>query len=128
MRGVVGVMAAIVGERGVMLSGGQKQRVALARALASPAPILLLDDPVSQVDVETGKGIITGIRSFIGRKTIFMASHRLSAIRHADEILVFDQGHIITRGTHEQLMAEDGYYARAARIQSIEGNGEWGEK
>ena len=118
----------VVGERGVMLSGGQKQRVALARALASPAPILLLDDPVSQVDVETGKGIITGIRSFIGRKTIFMASHRLSAIRHADEILVFDQGHIITRGTHEQLMAEDGYYARAARIQSIEGNGEWGEK
>lgn len=116
----------VVGERGVMLSGGQKQRVALSRALASTAPILLLDDPVSQVDVETGKGIVTGIRSFAGRRTIFMTSHRLSAIRHADEILVFDQGRIAARGTHDQLMADDGYYARAARIQSIEANGqEW---
>jgi ATP-binding cassette, subfamily B, multidrug efflux pump len=114
----------VVGERGVTLSGGQKQRVALARAFASTAPILVLDDPVSQVDAETGKEIIAKIRSLAGRKTIFMVSHRLSAIRHADEILVLDRGRITAKGTHDNLMAEDGYYARAARIQMIEGNGE----
>jgi ATP-binding cassette subfamily B protein len=110
----------VVGEKGVILSGGQKQRLALARAFVRKASILLLDDPVSQVDMDTGSAISDTIRSLAGRKTIFIASHRLSALRHADRILVMDKGVIRNSGTHEQLMKGDDYYSRTFRLQEME--------
>ena len=110
----------VVGERGVILSGGQKQRVALARALLNEAPILVLDDPVSQVDTRTAARIIDMLRNMAGEKTLVIISHRLSAVRHADQIAVMEKGRIVTAGNHAQLMAADGYYARAYRLQELE--------
>jgi ATP-binding cassette subfamily B protein len=110
----------VVGEKGVILSGGQKQRVALARALLNDAPILVLDDPVSQVDTRTAARIIATLRSMDGEKTLIIISHRLSAVRHADRIVVMEKGGIVTAGSHEELMAAGGYYARAYRLQELE--------
>jgi ATP-binding cassette subfamily B protein len=110
----------VVGERGVMLSGGQKQRVALARCLLSPAPVLVLDDPVSQVDFETAAAITRSLRALAGRRTVIVASHRLSALRFADRIVVLDRGRITAAGSHAELMEKSPYYARAHRLQEIE--------
>ena len=110
----------IVGEKGVILSGGQKQRVALARALLNDAPILILDDPVSQVDTRTAASLVDTFRSLAGRKTLLIVSHRLSAVRHADRIVVMDKGRIRSSGSHEELMNAGGYYARAFRLQELE--------
>jgi len=110
----------IVGEKGVILSGGQKQRVALARALFNDAPILILDDPVSQVDTRTAARLVDTFRSLAGDKTLLIASHRLSAVRHADRIVVMDNGRIQSVGSHEDLMSSGGYYARAFRLQELE--------
>ncbi len=110
----------IVGERGIVLSGGQKQRIALARALLRPASVLLLDDPISQVDLETGTRIIKALRDMIGTRTIIIVSHRMSAVRHADRIITMDGGRIVETGTHDELMAANRYYARTYRLQEIE--------
>ncbi len=110
----------LVGEKGILLSGGQKQRVALARALLIDAPILLLDDPVSQVDTATGRIIINSIRRMAGRKTILVASHRLAALRFADHIITLEDGDLIECGTHDQLMHDGGYYARVFALQELE--------
>jgi len=110
----------IIGERGVVLSGGQKQRIAFARALLHDSPILILDDPISQVDVETGSAIIDTIKSLAGMKTVLIVSHRLSAVRFADQIIVLDSGRIVESGTHEELMKNDRYYAKTFRLQEIE--------
>jgi ATP-binding cassette subfamily B protein len=110
----------VVGERGVILSGGQKQRVALARALLSPAPLLILDDPVSQVDAETGERIIAALQGAGRERTLIVVSHRLSALRFADQILVLEGGRITERGTHAALLQAGGYYARTFRLQEIE--------
>jgi ATP-binding cassette subfamily B protein len=110
----------IVGEKGIVLSGGQKQRIALARALLSDSPILLLDDPVSQVDVETGLAIINNIKSMQGEKTIIIVSHRLSALCFADHIIVIDKGEIAESGDHKHLMELGRYYADTYRMQEIE--------
>ena len=110
----------IVGERGVILSGGQKQRIGLARAFLKSAPILVLDDPISQVDVETGDAIIRTIRSMAGRRTVFIVSHRLSAVQYADRIIALDNGRIAASGTHSELMASSEYYAKTYRLQEIE--------
>ena len=110
----------IVGERGIVLSGGQKQRIALARALLRPASVLLLDDPISQVDLETGTRIINALRDMIGTRTIIIVSHRMSAVRHADRIITMDGGRIVETGTHDELMAANRYYARTYRLQEIE--------
>ncbi len=109
----------LVGEKGVILSGGQKQRIALARALLIPAPILILDDPISQVDLETGSIIIDTIRSMAGSRTIVIVSHRLSAVRFADAIITLKNGCIVETGTPDELMALDDYYAKTFRLQEI---------
>jgi len=110
----------MVGEKGIALSGGQKQRVALARALLQDSSIMILDDPISQVDMETGDAIIKTIRSMAGHKTIIIVSHRLSAVRFADRIIALEKGRIVESGTHAQLMAHDKYYAKTFRLQEIE--------
>lgn len=110
----------IVGEKGIVLSGGQKQRIALARALLRKTPILILDDPISQVDMETGDQIIRSIRSVSHMQTIIIVSHRLSAVRFADKIIMLDKGQIAESGTHDELIKNDTYYARTWRLQEIE--------
>jgi ATP-binding cassette, subfamily B, multidrug efflux pump len=109
----------LVGERGVILSGGQKQRIALARALLANRPLLLLDDPISQVDTDTGNRIIDTIRSLAGQKTILIVSHRISAIQFADRMMSINKGQIVEYGTHAELMANNQYYARTFRLQDI---------
>ncbi len=110
----------IVGEKGVILSGGQKQRMALARAFLDPAPILILDDPISQVDLKTGTTVVSNIRAMAGGRNVLIASHRLSAVRFADTIITLDGGRILEFGTHNELIETDGYYAKTYRLQEIE--------
>jgi len=110
----------VVGERGVILSGGQKQRIALARCLLRDNAILILDDPISQVDLETGTAIINTIRQMAGQKTIIIVSHRLSAVSYADRIITLDLGHITESGTHRQLLESNNYYAKTYYLQEIE--------
>ena len=110
----------IVGEKGVVLSGGQKQRIALARCLLKGAEVLILDDPISQVDLETGTVIIDTIKSMVGQKTIIIVSHRISAVSFADQIISLDRGRITEQGTHRDLIATHQYYARAFQLQEFE--------
>ncbi len=110
----------IVGEKGVVLSGGQKQRIALARCLLPEARGLILDDPISQVDLETGTAIINSLKSIIGHKTIIIVSHRISAVSFADQIITLDQGRIIEKGSHNDLLAKNQYYAKTFQLQEIE--------
>lgn len=110
----------MVGEKGVILSGGQKQRIALARCLLRDTAILMLDDPISQVDLETGTTIIHTIRKMAGQKTIIIVSHRLSAVSYADRIITLDLGRITECGTHRQLMESNQYYAKTFHLQEIE--------
>jgi ATP-binding cassette subfamily B multidrug efflux pump len=110
----------IVGEKGVILSGGQKQRIALARCLLQEGAVLVLDDPISQVDLETGTAIIDMIKSMIGEKTIIIVSHRISAVRFTDQIIVLEKGCIVERGTHRELIVTDQYYAKTFQLQEIE--------
>ncbi|RUA00027.1 MAG: ABC transporter ATP-binding protein, partial [Deltaproteobacteria bacterium] len=112
--------------KGVILSGGQKQRVALARALYCEVPILLLDDPISQVDAQTADTILRTLGVLKGRRTIIMVSHRLSALRNADRIIVMEGGRITESGSHEQLVSTGGYYARTAAIQALGGEDDHG--
>jgi ATP-binding cassette subfamily B protein len=110
----------IVGEKGVILSGGQRQRVALARCLLQAGGVLVLDDPISQVDLETGTAIIDMIKSTIGEKTIIIVSHRISAVNFADQIIALEKGRIIERGTHPELIVTNQYYSKTFQLQEIE--------
>ena len=108
-----------VGERGLRLSGGQKQRVAIARAILRQSPIIVLDEATASVDVQTEKQIQKAIKNLAGKQTIIAIAHRLSTIREADIILVFHEGRIIERGTHEELLELKGLYYKMHQAQSF---------
>ncbi|MCP1164774.1 MULTISPECIES: ABC transporter ATP-binding protein [Bacillus] len=110
----------VVGERGVSLSGGQKQRISIARALLTDAEILILDDCLSAVDAKTEETILSALKRERAGKTTIITAHRLSAIQHANLILVVDEGRIVQRGTHEQLMEENGWYKEMYESQQLE--------
>ncbi|SFD00574.1 ATP-binding cassette, subfamily C [Bacillus sp. 491mf] len=110
----------VVGERGVSLSGGQKQRISIARALLTNAEILILDDCLSAVDAKTEETILTSLKRERQNKTTIITAHRLSAIQHANLILVIDDGKIVQRGTHESLMQQDGWYRDMYESQQLE--------
>ncbi|MCW1241839.1 ABC transporter ATP-binding protein [Bacillus pretiosus] len=110
----------VVGERGVSLSGGQKQRISIARALLTNAEILILDDCLSAVDAKTEETILNALKRERAGKTTIITAHRLSAIQHANLILVVDEGRIVQRGTHEQLMEENGWYKEMYESQQLE--------
>jgi ABC-type multidrug transport system fused ATPase/permease subunit len=107
-----------VGERGVKLSVGEKQRVSIARALLKDAPILILDEATASVDTATERLIQEALERLMAGRTSLVIAHRLSTIRHADQILVLRHGQIVEQGSHEELLARDGLYARLARIQN----------
>ncbi|MFS1506506.1 lipid A ABC transporter ATP-binding protein/permease MsbA, partial [Vibrio lentus] len=107
----------IVGENGASLSGGQRQRIAIARALLREAPVLILDEATSALDTESERAIQSALDELQKDKTVLVIAHRLSTIEQADEILVVDDGHIVERGPHAELIAHDGAYAQLHRIQ-----------
>lgn len=110
----------IIGERGVSLSGGQKQRMAMSRALIMNPEILILDDSLSAVDAKTEHLILENLKEERSGKTTIITAHRLSAIVHADLIIVMDNGKIIERGTHDKLIAQDGWYKETYNTQQLE--------
>lgn len=109
-----------VGERGLRLSGGQKQRIAIARAILRRSPIIILDEATASVDVHTEKQIQKAISALTGKQTIIAIAHRLSTIQGADQILVFHEGEIAERGTHEELLEKKGLYFKLHQAQSLE--------
>ncbi|MEC8630258.1 MAG: ABC transporter transmembrane domain-containing protein [Pseudomonadota bacterium] len=110
-----------VGERGVMLSGGQKQRIAIARAILRDAPVLLLDEATSALDAESERAVQIAVDDMAATRTTLIVAHRLATVKKADRILVFEDGQIVAEGTHDALVAQDGLYARLARLQFTEG-------
>src|SRR5207253_9776140 len=110
----------MVGERGITLSGGQKQRTAIARAVLREPKILILDDALSSVDTYTEEKILSQLRGVMRQRTSIIVSHRVSTVRHADLICVMDEGQIIERGTHDELLAQGGEYANLYERQLLE--------
>jgi ATP-binding cassette, subfamily B, bacterial len=113
----------VLGERGAQLSGGERQRICVARAFLKDAPILVLDEPTSSIDSKTEEVILDALDELMVGRTSFMVAHRLSTVRHADQILVVDQGRIVERGTHEDLVDLRGIYHQLHEAQSRERRG-----
>jgi ATP-binding cassette subfamily B protein len=109
----------VVGERGVQLSGGQKQRIALARALVWEPRILVLDDPLSAVDAKTEQAILAAIERQAAERTVVLITHRVAAAARCDAVVVLDEGKVVERGTHEELLKKKGIYAAFAEEQKI---------
>ena len=120
VRGFVMQYEEIIGERGIPLSGGQQQRLAIARALVRNARVLLLDDSFSSVDADTETHILSNLRTLIADRTVIVVSHRISALKVADRILVFEGGRITEEGSHDSLLTAGGFYARMAQYQQLE--------
>jgi ATP-binding cassette subfamily B protein len=110
----------VVGERGVSLSGGQKQRVAIARALLLEPKVLIFDDPLSAVDAEKEELVLRNLRTFFAGKTVLLIAHRISAVMHADRIIVLDRGRIVESGVHSELLAAGGIYHHLWGLQQAE--------
>jgi ATP-binding cassette subfamily B protein len=110
-----------VGERGTMLSGGQRQRLAIARAILRDAPILLLDEATSALDSESEHAVQQAVERLSAGRTTLVIAHRLATVKRADRIVVFQDGRIVAEGNHGALVAEDGLYARLARLQFTDG-------
>ena len=100
----------VIGEGGASLSGGEKQRIAIARAIMKDAPVIVLDEATANVDPENEKELTQAIENLTKQKTIIMIAHRLKTVRNADQILVVDQGKIVQKGKHDELMKQDGIY------------------
>lgn len=116
----------MVGERGVSLSGGQKQRISIARALLVQPELLILDDALSAVDAKTEERILSNLKESRNNKTTIISTHRLSSVKHANEIIVVDEGRIIERGTHDELIELNGWYKRMFDYQQLENKIEGG--
>ena len=110
----------LIGERGVKLSGGQKQRIAIARAILRNAPILILDEATSALDSESEKLVQDALHNLMEHRTSFVIAHRLSTIKHANRILVMDDGKIVESGNHESLLANSGLYQKYYNMQFID--------
>ncbi len=117
IRRLPGGFEAQLGERGVMLSGGQRQRIAIARAILRDAPLLLLDEATSALDAESETLVQTALEELMRHRTTLVIAHRLATVLSCDRILVMDQGRVVEQGTHASLVAENGLYARLARLQ-----------
>ena len=111
----------VIGERGVKLSGGQRQRLAIARAMLADPVIFILDEATSNLDSESERLIQRGLAALMRGRTSFVIAHRLSTIRHADRILVLDDGAIVEEGPHDELMARSGLYRDMVELQRMEG-------
>jgi ABC-type multidrug transport system fused ATPase/permease subunit len=109
-----------IGERGAQLSGGERQRVCVARAFLKDAPILILDVPTSSIDSKTERVILDALDDLMVGRTSFMIAHRLSTVRHADQILVLNEGRIVERGTHDDLVVREGIYSQLHEAQNRE--------
>ena len=111
----------LVGERGQRLSGGQRQRIALARAILKDAPVLVLDEATAAVDNDTEAAIQRSLAQITQQRTTVVIAHRLSTVRHADWIVVMDQGRIVEQGSHDSLVDQGGIYTNLWQVQAGEG-------